>query len=334
MSHKTLSVEVYGKTSSVASLPKEEAEVVSSPEVSDISGEKCSVDDFHERDCINIYLRQIGKISLLTPEEESQLFQVIHAVEDGAWGTVDEEQVYQARIRVVEGNLRLVAKIAMRYRNLGLPFLDLVQEGNVGLMKAVEKFDPGKGYRFTTYATWWIQQSMMRALTDHSRTIRLPAHIVERLGKLNRSRECLQQRKNGQPTIEEVAEEVSLPVEKVRQALELAQGLASLDMPLDDGEDKNCFMDLVQNESASSPEEDVLARTISEQLNDVLETLLPREAEILKLRFGLGDGTSHTLEQLGHIFGITRERVRQIEKKALMKLRHPKRSIRLRDFVE
>jgi len=237
-------------------------------------------------------------------------------------------------VRVVEGNLRLVAKIAMRYRNLGLPFLDLIQEGNVGLMKAVEKFEPEKGYRFTTYATWWIQQSMMRALTDHSRTIRLPAHIVERLGKLNRSKELHQQRNNEQPTIEEVAADVCLSVDKVRQTLELSQGLASLDTPLDDEEDRNCFMDLVRNESASSPEEEVSLKSIRDRLNEVLETLLPREAEILRLRFGLVDGTSHTLEQLGNLFGITRERVRQIEKKALMKLRHPKRSIILKEFME
>ncbi len=326
-----LPVELLDKASSPIALPQEQTSISC---VSDTSEEKSSVDDFQERDCINIYLREIGKISLLTQEEETQLFQKINSAGDAARGGADEQQIHEAKIRVVEGNLRLVAKIAMRYRNLGLPFLDLVQEGNVGLMKAVEKFDPGKGYRFTTYATWWIQQSMMRALTDHSRTIRLPAHIVERLGKLNRSRECLQQRNSEQPTIEEVAEDLRLPVEKVRQTLELAQGLASLDTPLDDGEDKNCFMDLIRDESASSPEEDVLAKTISEQVNEALETLLPREAQILRLRFGLGDGTSHTLEQLGRIFGITRERVRQIEKKALMKLRHPRRSIRLRDFVE
>jgi len=322
------SIEAYNKASSVVSLPQKELEVP------DTLREEPLTDDFQERDCVNIYLRQIGEIPLLDPEEESHLFQKIRAARDAAWHTIDNEQARRAKMRVVEGNLRLVAKIAMRYRNLGLPFLDLVQEGNIGLMKAVEKFEPEKGYRFTTYATWWIQQSMMRALTDHSRTIRLPAHIVERLGKLNRSKEYLQKKNNEQPTIEEVAEEVSLPVEKVRQTLELAQGLASLDMPLDDGVERNCFMDLVQNKSSSSPEEEVLTKAMRERLNEVLETLLPREAEILRLRFGLSDGTSHTLEQLGRIFGITRERVRQIEKRALMKLRHPKRSLRLREFAE
>ena len=289
--------------------------------------------DFQERDSAQIYLRQIRRIPLLDPEEEVCLFQIIRDARIISWDAVDQRRVHQTKARVVEGNLRLVARIAVRYRNLGLPFLDLVQEGSVGLMKAVERFDPDKGYRFTTYATWWIQQSMMRALTDHSRTIRLPAHIVERLGKLNRSRKYLQQRDNKQPTIEEVATEVSLPMEKVRQTLELTQELASLDMPLDE-EDRSSFLDLVQNQDTPSPEDEVSAKVVRERLNEVLGTLRPREAEVLKMRFGLSDGTSYTLEQLGHLFGITRERVRQIEKKALMKLRHPKRSMRLKEFVE
>jgi len=295
---------------------------------------KPPAEESQDKDCVNIYLRQIGKIPLLTSEEEETLFRLIRSAQLTGWQNIDKDQLYQAKRRVIEGNLRLVAKIAIRYRNLGLPFLDLVQEGNVGLMKAVDKFAPEKGYRFTTYATWWIQQSMMRALTDHSRTIRLPAHIVERLGKLNRSRDYLQKKNNEQPSIEEVAKEMRLPVEKARQAIEISQGLTSLDTPFDDSEDRSCFMDIIQNESVASPEEDVLAKTIRERLNEVLDTLLPREAEILRLRFGLSDGTFHTLEQLGSIFGITRERVRQIEKKALSKLRHPKRSMRLKEFID
>ncbi len=293
-----------------------------------------AVSDFQEKDCVSIYLCEIGKIPILNREEEIRLFRTIRVARDTVRDTVNDTLLRQAKVRVVEGNLRLVAKIAMKYRNLGLSLLDLIQEGNVGLMKAVEKFEPEKGYRLTTYATWWIQQSMMRALTDHGRTIRLPAHIVERLGKLNRSREHLQRKNNKQPTLEEVAEELSLSVDKVRQTIELSQGLASLDMPLDDGEDRSCFMDLIQNEGASSPEDEASAKAVREQINEVLNTLLPREAEILRLRFGLSDGVFRTLEQLGSIFGITRERVRQIEKKALMKLRHPKRSMRLREFVE
>jgi RNA polymerase primary sigma factor len=295
--------------------------------------DKSSSDNLQEKDCINIYLGQIGKIPLLTPEEEFRLFKFISSAQSNYPKPMDEEQLCRAKWRVVEGNLRLVAKIAMRYRNLGLPFLDLVQEGNVGLMKAVEKFEPEKGFRFTTYATWWIQQSIMRALTDQGRTIRLPAHIIERLGKLNRSREYLQQKNKEQPTLEEVAEAMSLPVDKVRQILELSQNPASLDSPLEE-EERNSFIDLIQNHEASSPEEEAMVQTMRERLDEVLETLLPREAEILRLRFGLDDGTSHTLEQLGSMMGITRERVRQIEKKALMKLRHPNRSMKLREFVD
>lgn len=303
-------------------------------EVSDSAKSKSSVDDFQDRDCITIYLHDIGKIPLLNPKEEIDLFQVICSeASDGPWDGVEQERVAQAGARVVEGNLRLVAKIAMRYRNLGLPLLDLIQEGNVGLMKAVNKFDPEKGFRFTTYATWWIQQSIMRALTDHSRTIRLPAHVVERLGKLNRSREHLQQKNNRKPTIEEVAEEASIPVEKVRQTLELGQELASLDTPLDEG-DRNSFIDIVSDQSAQSPEDEIAAQAVRDCLDRALDTLSPREAEVLKLRFGLSDGTFYTLEQLGHMIGVTRERVRQIEKKALMKLRHPKRSAELREFVQ
>lgn len=292
-----------------------------------------AVSDFQEKDCVSIYLREIGKIPILNREEEIRLFRII-CVERDTIRDSENDALRQAKVRVVEGNLRLVAKIAMRYQNLGLSFLDLIQEGNVGLMKAVEKFDPEKGYRFTTYSTWWIQQSMMRALTDHGRTIRLPAHIVEMLGKLNRSREHLQRKNNKQPTIEEVAEELSLPLDKVRQTIELSQGLTYLDTPLDDGGERSCFMDLIHNKAAASPEDEVSAKAVRERISEVLDTLLPREAEILRLRFGLSDGTFCTLEQLGSIFGITRERVRQIEKKALMKLRHPKRSMRLREFME
>lgn len=322
------SIETPDESSSVISLTHGEVEGI------DVPKGKSSGGDFQDRDCVNIYLHQIGKIPLLKPEEELYLFRIIQEGRKSHWNPAEQDRVYDAKTQVIKGNLRLVAKLAVRYRNLGLPFLDLIQEGNVGLMKAVEKFDPERGYRFTTYATWWIQQSIMRALTDHGRTIRLPAHIVERLSKLNRSREYLQQRNNKQPTIEEVAADVSLPIEKVRQTLEFSQELASLDMPLDDEDDRNSFIDLVQSHAIPSPEDEIAAKAVREQLDEVLETLLPREAEVLKLRFGLIDGTAYTLEQLGQSFGITRERVRQIEKKALMKLRHPKRSIKLKDFME
>jgi RNA polymerase primary sigma factor len=325
---RTTPIQISSKTAPVASLTRKETARRG------VSKAKSPPEDFQELDSVNAYLREIGRIPLLNAEEEIYLFSIIRDAAVGSLSVPDQEQVFQAKERVVVGNLRLVAKIAMKYRNLGLPFLDLVQEGNVGLMKAVEGFDLEKGFRFTTYATWWIQQSMMRALTDHGRTIRLPAHIVERLGKLNRSREHLQQRYSKQPTMEEVAEAVALPIEKVRQTFELSQELASLDLPLDNEEERNSFIDLIQNPSIPSPEDEVSAKAVRERLNEVLKTLLPREEEVLRMRFGLTDGTAYTLEQLGQIFGITRERVRQIEKKALMKLRHPKRSIKLKEFVE
>ncbi len=290
--------------------------------------------DLQDMDCVSIYLRQIGKIPLLSHNEEVMLFRKIRSVERSSWRYANDEEVNKARTRIMEGNLRLVAKIALKYRNLGLPFLDLIQEGNIGLMKAIDRFDPEKGYRFTTYATWWIQQNIMRALTDYSRTIRLPAHIVERINKMNRSREYLEQKKKEQPTIEEVAQEVCLSVEKVIKILDLSQSLAYLDTPIGNDEENDCFIDFVSNESSPSPEDNLISKAMREQLEEVLNTLLPREAEILKLRFGLNDGITHTLEQLGKIFGITRERVRQIEKKAIMKLKHPKRSSKLREFVE
>jgi RNA polymerase primary sigma factor len=284
-------------------------------------------------DCISIYLRQIGKIPILRHDEEIQLFQIIRIVSEASLET-DEEQIYQARMRVLEGNLRLVVKLALRYRNLGLSFLDLIQEGNIGLIKAIDKFKPEKGSRFTTYATWWVQQSMMRALTDYGRTIRLPSHIVERLQKMNRSIEKLQQNQKNQPTIEDIARETSLPVDKVRHTFELCQSLTYLDSPINDREEKDSIIDLVEDESAISPEESFLEESMKDEINKALSTLHPREAEILKLRFGLFDGKVHTLEQLGSIFGITRERVRQIEKEAISKLRHPKRGAKLKEFFE
>ncbi|MDQ1328420.1 MAG: polymerase sigma factor [Candidatus Poribacteria bacterium] len=289
--------------------------------------------EIQDLDCISIYLRQIGKIPILRPDEEIQLFQIIRITSEASLET-DEEQIYQARMRVLEGNLRLVVKLALRYRNLGLSFLDLIQEGNIGLIKAIDKFKPEKGYRFTTYATWWVQQSMMRALTDYGRTIRLPSHIVERLQKMNRSIEKLQQNQKNQPTIEDIARETSMPVDKVRHTFELCQSLTYLDSPINDREEKDSIIDLVENDNVASPEESFLEKSMKDEINKALSMLHPREAEILKLRFGLYDGKIHTLEQLGSIFGITRERVRQIEKKAISKLRHPKRGAKLKEFIE
>ena len=295
--------------------------------------QKSSNCDFHDSDCINIYLRQIGRISLLHPEEEEMIFEILILASSDP-SEIDEKEIYQAKMRLFEANLRLVVKIAMKYRNLGLSFLDLIQEGNIGLMKATERFKPEKGYRFTTYATWWIQQSMMRALTDYGRTIRLPAHIVEILNKINRITERFQQKNDILPTIEEVAAETSIPIEKLCQVIELAQSVTYLDNPISVEEDKKRVMDIIQNESTPSPEDNAVSEAIKEYLDDALNTLLPREAEIIRLRFGLYDGKIHTLEQLGTKFGITRERVRQIEKKAIVKLRHPKRCEKLIEFLE
>ena len=297
------------------------------------SGESLSDCEIQDLDCVSIYLQQIGKIPLLHQEEEIKLFQLLRLAAKSPY-TTDNEQVYKARMRVLESNLRLVVKIALRYRNLGLSFLDLIQEGNIGLIKAVEKFEPEKGFRFTTYATWWIQQSMMRALTDYGRTIRLPAHVVERINKLSKVIENYQQRHKVMPTVEEIAKETAIPVEKICQAFEFSQNLTSLDMPVREGNEKDCVLDLIKNESSISPEDESLAQAIREEIDLALETLNPREAEILRLRFGLSDGAMYTLDQLGRIFGITRERVRQIEKKAIMKLRHPKRGAKLKEFAE
>ncbi len=288
--------------------------------------------DFYDSDCINIYLRQIGRIPLLCPEEKEKIFDILILASTNP-GEVDKNEIYQAKMRLFEANLRLVVKIAMKYRNLGLSFLDLIQEGNIGLMKSTEKFKPEKGYKFTTYATWWIQQSMMRALTDYSRTIRLPAHIVEILNRINRITERFKQNYDVMPTIEEISKETSIPIEKICKVMKFSQSVTYLDNPIDE-EDRKCIIDTVQNEDFPSPEDNVISEAIKEYLDDALSGLLPREAEIIRLRFGLYDGKIHTLEQIGMKFGITRERIRQIEKKAISKLRHPKRCNKLADFLE
>ncbi len=314
-------IETFDDTQSLAELPDEELSELDTED-------KFSQCDFQDMDCVSIYLRQIGKIPLLNHSEEIMLFRKIRSIKKTSWHYADDDEVNKARTRIMEGNLRLVAKIALKYRNLGLPFLDLIQEGNIGLMKAIDRFDPEKGYRFTTYATWWIQQNIMRALTDYSRTIRLPAHIVERINKMNRCREYLEQKKKEKPTIEEVAQEVCLSVEKVINILDLSQSLAYLDTPIGNDEEKDCFINFISNENAISPEDSLMSKAMQEQLEEVLNTLLPREAEILRLRFGLNDGITHTLEQLGKIFGITRERVRQIEKKSYNEIKTSQKKLK------
>jgi len=272
-------------------------------------------------DPVRMYLKEIGKVALLTPEQEIDLAQ---RMEKG-----DEE----AKRRLIEANLRLVVSIAKKYVGRGMLFLDLIQEGNLGLIRAVEKFDWRKGFKFSTYATWWIRQAITRALADQARTIRIPVHMVETINKLIRVSRTLLQELGREPTAEEIAEAMSLPVERVREIIKIAQEPISLETPIGEEEDSH-LGDFIEDQDALAPAEAASFTMLKEQLDDVLETLTPRERKVLKLRFGLDDGRPRTLEEVGREFGVTRERIRQIEAKALRKLRHPSRSKRLKDFIE
>ena len=268
-----------------------------------------------------MYLKEIGRISLLTPEEEMDLSV---RVANG-----DEE----ARNILAESNLRLVVSIAKRYVGRGLLFLDLIQEGNIGLMKAVEKFDFGKGYKFSTYATWWIRQAITRALADQARTIRVPVHMVETINKMARIQRQMTLELNREPSDEELAKKMGISVDKVREVIKISQDPVSLETPIGE-EDDSHLGDFIKDESSLSPEEYATNEILKEEIDDVLQSLQPREQEVLRLRFGLKDGTCHTLEEVGKKFNVTRERIRQIEAKALRKLRHPSRAKKLRDFME
>ena len=276
--------------------------------------------DININDPVRMYLKEIGRISLLTPEEEMELS---IRVANG-----DEE----AKNKLAESNLRLVVSIAKRYVGRGLLFLDLIQEGNIGLMKAVDKFDYDKGYKFSTYATWWIRQAITRALADQARTIRIPVHMVETINKMARIQRQLTLELNREPSEEELAKKMGISVEKVREVIKISQDPVSLETPIGE-EDDSHLGDFVQDISTMTPEEYATNEILKEEIKAVLETLQEREQEVLELRFGLIDGTSHTLEEVGKRFNVTRERIRQIEAKALRKLRHPSRAKKLKDFL-
>jgi RNA polymerase primary sigma factor len=277
-------------------------------------------DSFATDDPVRMYLKEIGKVPLLTPEEEQEL---ARRMADG-----DEE----AKRRMAEANLRLVVSIAKRYVGRGMLFLDLIQEGNLGLIKAVEKFDYTKGYKFSTYATWWIRQAITRAIADQARTIRIPVHMVETINKVIRVSRQLLQELGHDPSAEEIAAEMNMPVDKVRDILKIAQEPVSLETPIGEEEDSH-LGDFIPDEDASEPSEAASFSLLKEQLMEVMDTLTPREKKVLELRFGILDGRTRTLEEVGKEFNVTRERIRQIEAKALRKLRHPSRSKRLRDFL-
>lgn len=272
-------------------------------------------------DHVRMYLKEIGKVPLLTAEEEVEL---AIRIENG-----DEA----AKDRLNEANLRLVVSIAKRYVGKGMQFLDLIQEGNLGLLKAVEKFDYRKGYKFSTYATWWIRQAITRAIADQARTIRIPVHMVETIHKLGRVSRQLSQELGKDPTPEQIAQEMNMPVDKVREIMKISQDPVSLETPVGEEEDSH-IGDFIPDEDAPAPSESAAAILLREQLMEVLETLTPREQKVLKLRFGLDDGCQRTLEEVGREFHVTRERIRQIEAKAIRKLRHPSRSKKLKDYID
>ena len=272
-------------------------------------------------DPVRMYLKEIGRVNLLSAEAEVDL---ALKIEQG-----DEE----AKRRLAEANLRLVVSIAKRYVGRGMLFLDLIQEGNMGLIKAVEKFDYRKGFKFSTYATWWIRQAITRAIADQARTIRIPVHMVETINKLVRVQRQLLQDLGREPSPEEIGEDMDLTPEKVREILKIAQEPVSLETPIGE-EDDSHLGDFIEDHEATSPSEHAAYELLKEQLEDVLDTLTDREENVLRLRFGLDDGRTRTLEEVGKVFGVTRERIRQIEAKALRKLRHPSRSKRLKDFLE
>ncbi len=273
-------------------------------------------------DSVRLYLREIGKIPLLTPAEELALAQRVKTGEK------------KAKDQMAEANMRLVVSIAKRYSGRGLDFLDLIQEGNTGLLRAVEKFDPDKGFKFSTYATWWIRQAITRAIADQARTIRIPVHMVETINKLLRTQRRMTQELNREPTIEELATEMEMEPEKIEYVMKIKQDITSLDANVRDDDDESVLGDFVEDTDAKTPDESAGIQLLKEQVKEMLSVLTEREQKILKMRFGLEDGKSHTLEEVGQEFSVTRERIRQIEAKALSKLRKHKDSKKLYEYLQ
>ena len=349
-SFEALSIEIGREEDILPEMPDDmdpPLDEITDIEEEDLVDPNTLVDSFAIDDPVRMYLKEIGKVALLTPEEEINLAQKMNA------GALAQEQLDEAedfppedlaqlkklvkegdraKQKLAEANLRLVVSIAKRYVGRGMLFLDLIQEGNLGLIKAVEKFDYTKGYKFSTYATWWIRQAITRAIADQARTIRIPVHMVETINKVIRVSRQLLQELGHDPSPEEISEEMNMPVDKVREILKIAQEPVSLETPIGEEEDSH-LGDFVPDDSASEPSEAASFTLLKEQLVDVLGTLTPREEKVLKLRFGIEDGRTRTLEEVGKEFNVTRERIRQIEAKALRKLRHPSRSKKLKDFL-
>ncbi|MCM1990808.1 RNA polymerase sigma factor RpoD [Oceanirhabdus seepicola] len=313
-----LNIEVVGEIKPVKKDKKEEVQETAKEKKGSVLSvpEGIAIDD-----PVRMYLKEIGKVPLLSSEDEVSLAMKI------------EEGDYYSKQKLAEANLRLVVSIAKRYVGRGMMFLDLIQEGNLGLIKAVEKFDYRKGYKFSTYATWWIRQAITRAIADQARTIRIPVHMVETINKLIRVSRQLLQELGREPLPDEIAEVMELPVEKVREIMKIAQEPVSLETPIGEEEDSH-LGDFIEDEQAPAPSEAAAFTMLKEQLINVLDTLTPREEKVLKLRFGLDDGRARTLEEVGKEFSVTRERIRQIEAKALRKLRHPSRSKKLKDYLD
>ena len=309
-------IEVVDEFAGVADLDEDLSVIDAQDLESALSAEGISIDD-----PVKVYLKEIGRVPLLTSEEEVEL----------ATRMADGDPAAQKRL--AEANLRLVVSIAKRYVGRGMQFLDLIQEGNLGLIKAVEKFDHTKGFKFSTYATWWIRQAITRAIADQARTIRIPVHMVETINKVKKVSSQLLHKNGPEPTAEEIAEELEMPADKVREIMRVAQEPVSLETPIGEEEDSH-LGDFIPDEDAPAPADAASHTLLKEQLAEVLQTLTPREEKVLRLRFGLEDGRSRTLEEVGKEFNVTRERIRQIEAKALRKLRHPSRSKKLKDFLD